>query len=155
MLALAEFGFIIRQMKLSLPSIITFFKKIAAPFVKLTHFLFIKELTFSSIAMLTTFVLGFLSMGLLGGVLYYLVAPITSLWLPHLNDLSGDWIWPALIGVGMIWGVGFLIAGIIDNKFVKKFANKLIRRLIYGLILWLTAFCLWAFTLYINLPNSQ
>ncbi len=114
---------------------------------KLYQFLFSSEWAASSITMLCVFIIAFLSMGLLGMLLYYLVMPVTILWLPHLNELSGDWMWPAFIGIGMLWSFSFLIAGIIDHKWVKKVASKSTRRWTYLFILWFCAFILWASTI--------
>lgn len=122
---------------------------------KLWCFLFENDWVYSSIAMFCVFLLGFFSMGFLGLGLYALVSPILSPWMAKLNETSGDWAWPAMIDIGVFWGFGFLIAGMIDHRFIKKFAGKPLRAFIYIFILWLTALILWAGTLYANMSNSN
>jgi hypothetical protein len=62
--------------------------------------------------------LGLLSMGLLGLLLYYPVAFLLSSF-PAFNDWHGDWVWPVLIGVGMFWSIGFILAGITVHFFKR------------------------------------
>ena len=65
-------------------------------------------------------VLGLLSMGLLGAVLYYPVAPVLRRHFPPQSQWHGDWVWPVVIGVGMGWSVGFLLAGATNHWLVRR-----------------------------------
>lgn len=104
---------------------------------------------FSSIAFITTLALGLISMGALGAVLYY---PVSFLFpsYPSFNDWHGDWVWPAMIMVGMIWSIGFILAGITWHYLYKLIRSKLILRIIYIIILWLWAALLW----YVIIKNN-
>jgi len=81
---------------------------------------------FSIIACIITFALGILSMGLLGTALYYSVSFLFSSY-PTLNDWNGDWVWPSMIGVGMIWSLGFIFAGITWHYLKKLISSKVIQ----------------------------
>ena len=107
-------------------------------------FLFwVEALKGSLIAFAVALVLGLLSMGLSGIGLYYLNWPIFRYWFPPIDQLSGDWVWPAMISVGMIWSVGFLIAGLIDHWLLNDQASALVRDVAYIFVLWFWAFILW------------
>ncbi len=104
---------------------------------------------FSVIAFFITLVLGLLSMGILGAGLYYVVSFLFFSY-PSLNDWRGDWVWPATIGVGMGWSLGFIFGGIALHYLDKISNAKYLKICIYILILWLWAACLWYFTLKSN-----
>jgi len=60
---------------------------------------------FSGIAFVATFILGFISMGILGALLYYPVSIVLRAY-PWIDNLYGDWMWPATIMIGMGWSFG-------------------------------------------------
>ena len=65
----------------------------------------------SYVAALVTAALGLLSMGFLGAALYALALPV--LW-PLYGDpdrWSGDNVWPAMIGAGVLWSISFVVGG--------------------------------------------
>ncbi len=97
---------------------------------------------FSFIGFLITLALGLLSMGLLGACLYY---PVSFLFrsYPTLNKWQGDWVWPAMIGVGMAWSLGFVFGGIAWHYLQNQITSIILLSLIYGFILWLWAAVLW------------
>ena len=101
----------------------------------------------SVIAFVTTLVLGFASMGFLGIALYYSVAPVLWLRFAPEDRWHGDWVWPAIIGVGMAWSVSFLIAGVANHFLVRRRLRASLRRLAYLGILWLWALLVWTLTL--------
>ncbi len=109
----------------------------------------------SVFAFIVAAVLGLLSMGVSGMALYY----ATSLAMPSsfqsLDDASGDWVWPALISVGMFWSLAFLAAGALNLFLVERGWTAFSRRFIYALVLWLAAFVLWLLVLSANQPVLQ
>jgi len=90
---------------------------------------------FSAIAFITNFVLGFISMGMLGALLYYPVS-IALRSYPSIDDWHGDWVWPAVIMVGLGWSFGFLIAGVAWHYLNDSISSVWLLRFIYGAILW-------------------
>jgi len=109
---------------------------------------------FSAIAFIICGVLGLLSMGALGAVLYY---PVSFLFdnYPTLNEWRGDWVWPVMIGVGMAWSLGFIFAGIIWHILHKKIQSLILLRVIYIFILWLWAASLWFIIIKNNLESTS
>ena len=97
---------------------------------------------FSIIAFVVSATLGLLSMGVLGGLLYYAVSFLFNSY-PSLNDWTGDWVWPTVITVGMLWSLGFLFAGYIWHALRESIKSLLALRIIYILTLWLWAAILW------------
>ncbi|MGB7183336.1 MAG: hypothetical protein WBD13_12825 [Burkholderiaceae bacterium] len=97
----------------------------------------------SSLAFLITGTLGLLSMGVLGGVLYYAVFLALPASYPNINNVNGDWVWPAVIMVGMAWSLGFLQAGALNLKLKRKGVAIAWRRIAYVIVLWLWALLLW------------
>lgn len=97
---------------------------------------------FSIIAFIVTIPMGLFSMGILGAVLYY---PVSILFpsCPSFNDWRGDWVWPAIIGVGMAWSVGFLLAGLAWHYLSTNISSVWMLRCVYGLILYGWAGLLW------------
>ncbi|WP_378184755.1 hypothetical protein ACE939_08290 [Aquimarina sp. W85] len=97
---------------------------------------------FSIIGFIIIFILGFLSMGALGAVLYYPVSFLFSSY-PTLNDWTGDWVWPAVIMVGILWSIGFLLAGFLWHYQKRWLKSIQLLRLQYVLVLWLWSVLLW------------
>ncbi len=90
---------------------------------------------FSVVAFVVTTGIGFMSMGILGLLLYYCVFFIFPSY-PNINEWHGDWVWPAMIGAGMFWSLGFIFGGLAWYSLKNKIASKAVLRLIYGFILW-------------------
>ena len=101
----------------------------------------------SAFGFAATLLLGFVSMGLLGLALYYPVAPVLRLRFAARDAWLGDWVWPAVIGVGMGWSVGFLIAGVVNHFLVKQGWRASLRGLTYLGLLWLWDLVVWTLTL--------
>lgn len=97
---------------------------------------------FSTVAFFVTAALGLLSMGALGGGLYYLVSFLFNDY-PDINDWRGDWVWPTMISVGMLWSLGFVFGGITWYFLSKKIKSIVILRISYLLVLWLWIAFLW------------
>lgn len=105
---------------------------------------------FSIIAFFSSGALGLFSMGLLGAVLYYPVSFLLRKF-PSLDDWTGDWVWPAVIGVGIFWSVGFLLGGVVWHYLAKITSSKAILCCAYIFVLWLWAAIVW----YIVLVNRD
>lgn len=101
---------------------------------------------FSIIAFFSVATLGLLSMGALGALLYYPICFLLKNY-PPFNSWNGDWVWPAMISVGMAWSFGFVIGGITIHYLSKIITSKILLHVCYAIILWLWAYVLWAFVL--------
>ena len=109
---------------------------------------------FSIVAGVGLFALGFLSMGLTGAVLYYTVFMVLGSF-PPMDDWHGDWVWPAMILVSILFPLGFIFGGLAWHYLKAKISSKIVLRIIYILILWLWTAFLWYFTLRINGDNMN
>ncbi|WP_046689768.1 hypothetical protein [Leptospira santarosai] len=98
---------------------------------------------FGIIACIILSFLGFFSMGAMGFGLYYLVFPISKSLFPHPDSLSGDWVWPTAIYVGLLWPFGFIFGAIIVHFLEGKGRPNKILYFLYIPILWLWAVILW------------
>lgn len=97
---------------------------------------------FSTIAFIVTGGLGLFSMGALGAALYYPVSFLFKAY-PTFNDWHGDWVWPTLIMVGMLWSLGFIFGGIMWHYLQKVITSSIALKIVYGIILWVWAAILW------------
>lgn len=95
---------------------------------------------FSVIGFGVSLALGLLSMGALGYGLYYLVKPILG---NRIDELQGDTMWPSVIMAGMLWSIGFIIAGIAMHFLLRFKLTPTVLNLIYIGILWLWLLLLW------------
>ncbi len=103
---------------------------------------FLVALKWSLLAFVITLALGLLSMGILGGLLYYPVSPLLGAY-GSFESWHGDWVWPTFILVGMGWSFAFLIAGPLDQLLKAKKAPGVVRALAYLAVLWLVDAALW------------
>ncbi len=108
---------------------------------------------FSAIAFVATGFLGLFSMGILGALLYYPVSFFFNAY-PTLNDWSGDWVWPVMIGAGMLWSVGFIFGGLAWYYLQDQIASIALLRIIYILILWIWAAFIWYILIKINVKPT-
>ncbi len=97
----------------------------------------------SWLAALAVVLLGVVSMGALGGLLYFAVAPVVWPLFGNLNDWRGDGVWPATVAVGMLWSLGFVLAGWLNQRWLARGWSPRRRRLAYAVVLWLGAALLW------------
>ncbi|WP_448251032.1 hypothetical protein [Ottowia oryzae] len=97
----------------------------------------------SWLAALAVVLLGLVSMGALGGLLYFAVAPAVWPLFGNLNDWRGDGVWPATVAVGMLWSLGFVLAGWLNQRWLARGWSPRRRRLAYAVVLWLGAALLW------------
>jgi len=98
---------------------------------------------FSILGFLAAAILGLFSMGALGGGLYYTLLPGLRNSFPPFDTWRGDWVWPAMIGSGMLWSAGFIFAGFANHYFSKINPPKFLLVLVYALILWLWINAVW------------
>src|SRR4051812_27905239 len=101
---------------------------------------------FSIVAFVVTAGLGLLSMGALGAILYYPVSFLLKKF-PPMNEWHGDWVWPAMIVVGMFWSVGFLLGGASWHYLTRITSSKLVLSVAYVFVLWIWAAMVWYFFL--------
>lgn len=94
----------------------------------------------------------FLSLGMLGYVLYYLVYPIIGLVYPPLSTWRPDAVWPLIVGAGIVWSLSFPVAGVIDHALLVRGASPTRRWICYLLVLWIGAAAAWSFLIATNLP---
>ena len=113
------------------------------------------SLKWSLIAGAVALVLGLLSMGFLGIGLYVMVCPVLRLRYPPQAQWHGDWVWPAMIGAGMGWSIGFVIAGVIEHLMSAQGCSPALSRVIYGAVLWLWALILWAVILEVRHISAE
>ncbi len=97
---------------------------------------------FSVIAFIATLCLGLLSMGMLGALLYY-PASLFLRTYSGINEWHGDWVWPATIGVGMAWSLGFPMAGTAWWLLAERIDSVVLLRVMYGLVLYGWAVVVW------------
>lgn len=102
----------------------------------------------SVLACLLAAAAGLLSMGALGGLLYYAAYPVLGPLYGDIGEWHGDWVWPALILASMGWSPGFLVAGLVHRRLAMTgWGGVIARRMIYALILWMAAALIWMFVL--------
>lgn len=98
---------------------------------------------FSWIAFFISGVLGFLSMGAIGYLLYYPVSFLLPAKYGTLDAWHGDWVWPSAIAVGVLWSFGFLLGALAVHYLARYTTSTLVTVLVYGFILLLWAAALW------------
>jgi hypothetical protein len=94
----------------------------------------------------------FLSLGLLGYLLYYLAYPVVGVVYPPLSTWRPDAVWPLIVGAGIVWSPSFLVAGVIDRALVGRSTSPTGRWVSYLLVLWVGAVAAWSFLIATNGP---
>jgi hypothetical protein len=107
----------------------------------------------SILAFVLAFGLTFVSMGYLSLALYAVVSPVLGLFYPPPDSWKGPWVWPVLVGVGLLWSFSFLPGGIINRALGNRGTSRAVRRVVYAGVLWLGALLAWLFMLYTNMPD--
>jgi len=106
-----------------------------------------KVMRFSLIAFILSIIISLLSMGFLGMGLYFIAsAPLTLLFPNVPSDMKtwhGDWVWPAMISIPMVWAFGFLIAGGMYLFLQKQDWTNLTLKTSYIVILLLWNLLIW------------
>jgi hypothetical protein len=114
------------------------------------HYLW--SLKWSVVAGVAAAALSFLSLGLLGYVLYYAAYPIVALAYPPLTAWRPDTVWPLIVGAGIVWSLSFLPAGVLDHALAARGVAAGRRRMAYVLVLWAGAVIAWLFLIATNNP---
>ena len=110
----------------------------------MTKFLLaLKAIKRSVIAFIAVAILGLLSMGALGGGLYYAAYPFLEPCYGNPDEWRGDWVWPAMILAGMLWSLSFLVAGYLNNFLAARGHGPRFRRAVYVVVLWVGAAVCW------------
>jgi len=116
-----------------------------------------KVMQFSSIAFILSIVLSLLSMGLLGAALFFIAAPMLDLFFSQmshdLNTISGDWVWPAMIAMPLLWSIAWLIAGRSYLYLDKLDWTNLTKKTAYIVILLIWNLLIWIFLLSMIKPD--
>ena len=115
-------------------------------------FRYIWSLKWSLAAVAGAILASFLSLGMLGYVLYYLAYPVVGLAYPPLSTWRPDAVWPLIIGAGIAWSLSFLPAGVIDHALAARSISLARRRLSYLIVLWIGAVAAWSFLIATSLP---
>jgi hypothetical protein len=93
---------------------------------------------------------GFLSMGVLGILLYHLVAPVLNLGFPPLHEWDQSLVWPLVLAMPILWAPAFLPAGIVNRQLRFADWQRWKRILVYLGIIWLAALASWWLLLVLN-----
>ena len=109
-----------------------------------------KVMQFSLIVFILSILLSLFSMGFLGAGLYFIAAKPLALLFPNvpsdMNTWRGDWVWPAMISLPILWSFSFLIAGRVYLYLQTKDWTKLTLKTSYIVILLISNLLIW-FTL--------
>jgi hypothetical protein len=97
----------------------------------------------------------FLSLGLLGYVLYYLAYPVVGFAYPPLTTWRPDAVWPLIVAAGIVWSPSFLVAGVIDRALLVRATSPARRLISYLFVLWVGAVAAWSFLIATNLPPPR
>lgn len=116
---------------------------------------YIWSLKWSLVGCAAAVLASFLSLGMLGYVLYYLAYPIVVFVYPPLTTWRGDAVWPLIIGAGIVWSLSFLVAGVVDHALAGHGVSAARRKIAYLVILWIGAVAAWLFLIATNLPATR
>ncbi len=97
----------------------------------------------------------FLSLGMLGYVLYYLAYPIVGVVYPPLSAWRPDTVWPLIFGAGIVWSISFVPAGILDRALSVRGVSPAYRTICYLAVLWVGAVAAWLFLIATTLPPTR
>ncbi len=106
----------------------------------------------SVLAFLAAAGLSVLSLGYLSFIPYLAASPILRLFYPPIWEAKGPWLWPVLVGAGILWSFSFLVAGGFDAYLKAKGRASAFRWAVYLAVLWLGAIAAWGFMLHTNAP---
>jgi hypothetical protein len=121
--------------------------------VALLHYLW--SIKWSLAGFAAAILASFLSLGMLGYVLYYLAYPIVGLAYPPLTAWRPDAVWPLIVGAGIVWSLSFLPAGVLDHALAARGTSSARRKISYLLILWIGAVAAWSFMIATSLPATR
>ena len=113
-------------------------------------FRFLVDLWPSFVIALLAMVGAFLSMGMLGLALYYLVSPVLNVWFPPLDVWDQSLVWPVIIAMPILWAPAFIVAGIVNRQTKLRGWSRRARIALYLGIIWLAALLAWLILLPAN-----
>jgi len=111
---------------------------------------FIADVWPSMFAALLAVVGAFLSMGLLGLVVYYLVSPVLNVWFPPLEDWDQSLVWPIIIAMPVLWAPALVVAGIVNRSTKLGGWSRRRRISLYLAIIWGASLLVWLLLLSLN-----
>lgn len=112
----------------------------------------LKSLLWSLLATVVAAVLPVVTFGLSSYVLYLPASPVLRAFYPPIWEAKGPWLWPVLVGAGILWSVSFLAAGILDAVLTSRGVGGGARRIAYLAVLWVGAVGAWGVMLHLNAP---
>ncbi len=110
----------------------------------------VRALAGSILATLAAALGAFLSMGMLGLLLYAIVSPVLGLGFPALDAWDQTAVWPLTIAVALLWAPAFLVAGGVTLALQRRGWRRRARVAVYVGVLWLAALLSWAGLLLLN-----
>jgi hypothetical protein len=113
---------------------------------------YIWSLKWSLAGFAAAFVLSFLSLGMLGYVLYYAAYPVVGMAYPPLTTWRPDTVWPLIVGAGLVWSFSFIPAGVIDHALAGRGVARVPRNISYLVVLWMGAVAAWLLLIATSLP---
>lgn len=93
---------------------------------------------------------GFMTMGMLGLLQYYMVSPALNWGFPPLEAWDQSVVWPVLIVAPMVWSPAFLLAGLLNRRLKLGGWGRWPRVLAYLAVLWVAALAAWWLVLVLN-----
>lgn len=90
---------------------------------------------------------GLLSMGLLGGLLYYAAYPVLAPLYGDIDDWSGDDVWPATIMAGMLWALAVPVAAMLSRRLADRGVRRALRWTGALAAMWIGAAIAWMLVL--------
>jgi hypothetical protein len=96
---------------------------------------YIWSLKWSLAGFAAAFALSFLSLGMLGYVLYYAAYPVVGMAYLPLTAWRPDTVWPLIVGAGLVWSFSFIPAGVIDHALAGRGVARVPRNISYLVVL--------------------
>lgn len=112
----------------------------------------LKGIVLSLLATVIAAALPVVTLGLSSYVLYLPAAPVLRFFYPPIWTAHGPWLWPVLVGAGILWSASFPVAGIVDAVLKARGLGGGARRLAYLAVLWVGAVGAWGLMLHLNAP---
>ena len=112
----------------------------------------LSSLLWSLLAMAGAAILPVLTLGLSSYVVYLAASPVLRLFYPPIWNAKGPWLWPVLVGAGILWSASFLAAGILDTVLKARGHSATPRRIAYLAVLWVGAVASWGLMLHLSAP---
>ena len=92
----------------------------------------------------------FLSLGVLGLLLYYLVSPALDLVYPPLEAWDQTVVWPLIVAAPLLWSPSFVVAGLLNRRLKIGGWRRASRIFVYVALVWFAALGSWWIILSVN-----